>query len=108
MQNFIKLKLLIQNLQISNHYILNSTLFHNENAHIRLPKIELKKFKGDFKEFRSFIDHFNNLVHNKNTLSGVEKLDLFSSLEGKPLSLVKHLPNTADNYKIAYETINKH
>lgn len=45
----------------------------NNNSNINLPRIELPKFKGDFKAFPSFIDLFNAVVHNNNALTEIEK-----------------------------------
>lgn len=74
-------------------------------SNARLPKIELPKFKGDYKQFVTFLDLFNALVHSS-SLSEIEKFNyLIASLEGPPLSLVRTLPMTSDNYTVAYNTL---
>lgn len=77
-----------------------------QNSHARLPKMEVPKFNGDYKVFTTFLDLFDALIHNNVTLSPVEKFNyLMSSLEGQPLSLVRMLPLTAENYQTAYDTL---
>lgn len=74
---------------------------------IKLPKIEVPKFSGDYKKFKTFIDLFNSLVHTNTALSDIEKFThLCSSLEGSPLTLVQCTPMTGDNYIIAYNALN--
>ncbi|XP_074036326.1 uncharacterized protein [Leptinotarsa decemlineata] len=75
---------------------------------VKLPKIELKKFYGEYKNFPSFIDHFNSVIHNNDTLSNVDKFDyLISALQGPASGIVKTLKVTDENYKIAYNALNK-
>ncbi|KAJ8964268.1 hypothetical protein NQ317_005509 [Molorchus minor] len=75
-------------------------------SHARLPKLEIPKFNGDFKAFVTFMDPFDALVHHNAALSSVEKYNyLISTLEGQPLSLVRTLPMTGENYQIAYDAL---
>lgn len=84
----------------------DSTVTTQQNSHVRLPKLEIPKFNGDYKAFVTFLDLFDALVHDNTTLSSVEKFNyLISSLEGQPLSLVRTLPMTAENYQTAYDTL---
>lgn len=86
--------------------IANVTAINNSN--IRLPKINLIQFSGDYKDFDAYIDLFNALVHTNTGISDVEKFNhLKSSLNGQPLSLIRNLKITNDNYFIAYDTIVK-
>lgn len=78
------------------------------STHIKLPKIELNKFRGDIRDFPGFRDMFDSLVHSNGTLNPIEKFNyLKSSLEGSPLELVKRLKATADNYDTAYAALIK-
>ncbi|KAJ8969455.1 hypothetical protein NQ317_011058 [Molorchus minor] len=78
----------------------------NENSRVQLPKIQLLKFDGDIKGFPTFIDMFNALVHANNALSKIEKFNyLISALSGPPLSLVKCVPMTTNNYDTAYRSL---
>lgn len=103
-------------------YAIYSTMFRNKDAstafsqdssstspskpNLRLPKVEIPKFSGDLKVFKSFLDLFNSLVHENQSLSKIEKFNyLISFLEGPPLSLVQCTPMTADNYEIAFNSL---
>ncbi|KAG5863081.1 hypothetical protein JTB14_002589 [Gonioctena quinquepunctata] len=66
------------------------------------------KFYGDYKSFPSYLDLYDALIHNNVSLSAIEKFNyLISSLHGPPLSLVRTLSLTTDNYTIAYDALVK-
>ena len=71
----------------------------------RLPKIELSRFKGDYREFAPFWDNFNALVHTQN-ISDVTKLTYLTGvLYGEALACIKGLPITDQSYDIAREIL---
>lgn len=73
---------------------------------LRLPKIEIPKFSGEFINFRPFHDLYKSLIHEDESLSEVSKFNyLISFLEGSPLELIQHIPRTTENYNTAYQTI---
>lgn len=75
-------------------------------SNAKLPKVDIPKFNGNLKQFRSFFDMYNSLVHENQTISKIEKFNyLCSFLEGPPLSLVQCTQMTADNYEIAYKAL---
>ncbi|KAJ8937182.1 hypothetical protein NQ318_017031 [Aromia moschata] len=92
-------------------------LFENKVSHtrssdncdnIKLPKLKLPTFNGDFKSWPTFFDLFNSTIHENSSLSNAEKFQyLLSQLENEPLSLIKAIPSTGDNYVIAYNTLVK-
>lgn len=83
----------------------NVTQF-SENCSVRLPKLELIKFSGDFTSAVSFFDLFHSLVHTKTYLNKTEKLSyLIHNLEGPPLRLAKSLPLASDNYERIYDKL---
>jgi hypothetical protein len=85
--------------QIGKSNGMESTRFH-------LPKIELVKFKGTHTEWPNFIAIYNSLIHNNAELSVVQKFHyLLTVLEYEPLSLVRHLPISNENYMIAYSLL---
>lgn len=85
---------------------ISSTPGGTQQMSARLPKINTPVFSGDFKDWPSFYDLFNSLVHDNTLLSPVEKFKyLLTSLEGEPLSLIKGIPLTHNNYKVAYEKL---
>ncbi|KAG5867580.1 hypothetical protein JTB14_033260 [Gonioctena quinquepunctata] len=92
------------------YMVLNSTMHPSSgsSSHIKLPKIELLKFYGDYKSFPSNLDLYDALIQNNVSLSAIEKFNyLISSLHGPPLSLVCTLSLTTDNYTIAYDALVK-
>lgn len=74
----------------------------------KLPKLNLKIFSGDIKEFPTFIDMFDSLVHTNSSMSDMDKfIYLLSVLTNEPLNLVKRTKFIADNYLTAYENLCK-
>uniref|UniRef100_A0A6P7G957 Uncharacterized protein LOC114335341 n=1 Tax=Diabrotica virgifera virgifera TaxID=50390 RepID=A0A6P7G957_DIAVI len=77
-------------------------------SHIRLPRREFARFQGNFINFASFLDFYNSIVHNNAALGNVEKFKyLKGCLDGTPLSLIRNLPITNENYQVAYGLIVK-
>ena len=73
---------------------------------VKLPKLEIVKFKGDYTKWQSFIESFKAAIHSSATLSNIDKFnylrcyvarDAFNTIEG--LSL------TNDNYIKALELL---
>lgn len=83
-----------------------SEQFVSPRSHIKLPIIEIPKFAGNLKTFKTFIDMYNSLVHHNDALADIEKFNyLTSSLENAPLKLIQCTPMTAENYTIAYNAL---
>lgn len=81
----------------------DSTAFEQVTAN--LPKLNIPKFSGDFKEWPGWYDLYKSVVHDKNFPS-VEKFKyLLTSLEGEPLAIIKGLPITNANYSIAFDKL---
>ncbi|XP_047996386.1 uncharacterized protein LOC125234220 [Leguminivora glycinivorella] len=75
---------------------------------VKLPKVILPQFSGNYEEWTSFRDLYTSLVHNKPSLSKVQKLHyLKSSVTGEAEQLLKHLQITEKNYDVAWETLDK-
>lgn len=90
---------------ISNPDIRNRPNGGIQKAEIKLPKIELPKFSGNYSEWPGYHDLFRSLVHNSR-LSNVEKLHyLQSSLCGEALKLVGHFQKTDANYEAAWSAL---
>ena len=73
---------------------------------VKLPKLEIVKFKGDYTKWQSLIESFKAAIHSSATLSNIDKFnylrcyvarDAFNTIEG--LSL------TNDNYIKALELL---
>ncbi|EFA11692.1 hypothetical protein TcasGA2_TC005051 [Tribolium castaneum] len=76
--------------------------------HIQLPRLELYKFSGELKTWKTFLDMFNSTIHKNGSLSDVEKFSyLISSLSEEPLSIVSRIPMVGTNYQIAYDALVK-
>lgn len=72
---------------------------------VRLPKLELKTFTGEPLKWISFINLFNSSIHKNTTLSAVIKFQYLTSvISDEALDLVKSLPISEDNFKVAYIT----
>lgn len=74
-----------------------------------LSKKDLPKFDGNIVEWRSFRDTFQSLVHEQSFISNIERFHyLISCLSGAPLAIVEAIPLSADNYNIAWSSLNKY
>lgn len=75
---------------------------------LKLPKVHIPKFSGNYENWTNFYDVFVSLVHNHATLSQVEKLHhLKSSLSGEAEQLLKHFTITEANYAPAWVLLTK-
>ncbi|XP_044757728.1 uncharacterized protein LOC123315892 [Coccinella septempunctata] len=81
---------------------------NSSHSKVRLPKLELPTFDGDIRNWQTFCDVFESLIHNNPTLSNVDKYSyLLSCLKGNALSVVKCTPLTGNNYIIAFNALKK-
>ena len=42
---------------------------------VKLPKLEIVKFRGDYTKWQSFIDSFKAAIHSSATLSNIDKFN---------------------------------
>ncbi|XP_030763125.1 uncharacterized protein LOC115887767 [Sitophilus oryzae] len=87
---------------------LDTTQLQNTTAQcsVKLPKIEVPHFDGEFKHWQTFIDMFDSLIHCNSSLSDISKYNyLVSFLRGPPLALVSSTPLANQNYNIAYQAL---
>ena len=69
---------------------------------VKLPKIEIKKFKGDPTTWRNFIDSFECAVDKNDRLSDVEKMNyLVNLVSGEAENCINGLSLCNENYTIA-------
>lgn len=93
-----------QHMQLD-HSIHNSSTPGVNEADVRLPRITLPKFDGNYQRWMEFKDLFTELVHNA-TISDAKKMHyLTTTLEGEPKNLIKHLPAVGTNYSTAWAMI---
>lgn len=73
---------------------------------IKLPKLSLPTFCGDYSEWTTFFDLFKCTVDANNTLTNAQKLQYLKSvLKGEALQLIQHFSITDYNYFDAWNTL---
>ncbi|XP_055850540.1 uncharacterized protein LOC129915103 [Episyrphus balteatus] len=73
---------------------------------IKLKRIEIKPFSGDYEDWFEFQNMFESMVHHNVDLSDIQKLQyLLSSLAKTPLELISHLPIEGKSYSSAWEIL---
>lgn len=86
--------------------VVNNVQHAGTISDIRLPKIQIPTFSGDYNSWRSFYDLFVFSVHNNAKLSRVQKLHyLKTSLSGEASQLIQHLQLCNENYDSAWELL---
>lgn len=73
-------------------------LMNKDNNASGLPTLKIPDFSGKTHEWRSFIELFNKIVHEKNISVSYKMQYLKSSLKGEAAGMVAHL-TTADQYE---------
>ncbi|KAL0828965.1 hypothetical protein ABMA28_003856 [Loxostege sticticalis] len=80
----------------------------SENVDVKLPRIQLPIFTGKYEEWQTFHDMFTSLIHNNNSLTGVQKLHyLKTNLQGDPSNLLQNYAITESNYEEAWQQLIK-
>lgn len=75
---------------------------------VRLPKINIPQFNGNYNDWGTFKDLYTSLIHERSSLSPVQKLHyLKSSLTGEAEQLLKHISITDKNYEVAWDTLKR-
>ncbi|XP_055604816.1 uncharacterized protein LOC129753047 [Uranotaenia lowii] len=90
--------------------VCNATLLGSvpPSFHLRLPKIDLPKFNGDFSRWLSFRDTFSSMVHSNSDIPTVAKLQyLLQCLEGEARKPFESVDVEANNYGNAWSTLLK-
>lgn len=69
------------------------------SSFVKLPKITIPIFSGNYSEWVTFHDLFTSLIHNNDTLDNVQKLQyLKSHIVGEAEQLIRHTPVSDANY----------
>ncbi|XP_058816930.1 uncharacterized protein LOC131680228 [Topomyia yanbarensis] len=95
-----------------NQTMLNSTMAApahvSSSFHLRLPKIDLPKFNGDFSRWLAFRDTYTSMIHNNTDIPTVAKLQyLLQSLEEETRTPFESVDVEADNYASTWEALLK-
>ena len=73
---------------------------------VRLPKLSLPKFSGSVLQWKGFWDSFKAAVHNKPSVSPINKFNyLKANLEGQALMVVSGLELSNENYEVAVQML---
>ncbi|KAK9510615.1 hypothetical protein O3M35_005360 [Rhynocoris fuscipes] len=90
------------------NHIDSPILVTNDNNTVKLPKISLPEFSGNYEDFRSFKETFNSLIDNRPDLDQIKKfLYLRSCLKKDAFQVIEELETAADSYQIAWDLLNK-
>ena len=75
---------------------------NEKDVNVRLPKLELRKFKGDLMKWAEFWEQYRVSIHINKNLGTLEKFTyLKGNLEGPPLTTIGPLALTEENYEKA-------
>ncbi|UYV81161.1 hypothetical protein LAZ67_20000199, partial [Cordylochernes scorpioides] len=81
------------------HYVPSCTT-------VKLPKLMISKFYGNFSEWLTFWNSFDAAIHQNNSLNPIDKFNyLKSHLGGTALNTVKGFALSADNYEKAIKLL---
>lgn len=87
---------------------LNSSIASQAVAKVKLPKLSLKKFKGDIKEWTPFWDSYSSAIHNNPDLNSIDKFNYLNSLlESSAAEAISGLKLTSANYEEAIEVLER-
>lgn len=76
------------------------------SSDVKLPRIDLPKFSGNYEAWQAFEDSFVSLIHKNNSLNNVQKLHyLKSCLTGEASVTLKHYQITDNNYMPAWDNL---
>ena len=75
---------------------------------MKLPKLEIKRFRGDPKEYKSFEDSLEIAVNQRWDIEEVKKFTYLKwFLTGEASRAVKGLAVTTENYEEALQTLDE-
>ncbi len=88
---------------ISQDDAMNAVATHN-----KLPKIQMKRFSGDYKEWPAFWDIYKSTIHKKQQLSDTPKFYYLKSLlTDEAANIIAHFPITDSAYETAVSRLNE-
>ena len=76
------------------------------NMEINLPKINIPSFSGNYHKWTTFYDLYTTMIHNKETLSAVQKFHyLKTHLADEAKQMIDHVQITEANYATAWQML---
>lgn len=85
---------------------VNPNANQQHHADIKLPRIKIPQFFGEYKQWPSFKDTYVSLIHNNRALQNVQKFHyLKDNIKGTAEQLISSLHVTDDNYPEAWKRI---
>lgn len=76
------------------------------NSDVKLPRLSIPSFAGDYKEWPAFKDLLSSSVHSNSNLSNVSKFQYLKGLlRGEAASLIRHMQMTEENYPQAWDKL---
>lgn len=85
----------------------NSGAHHsNKNNFVRLPKINLPQFDGNYQCWLEFRDTFTSLIHDNSDINDINKFHyLRASLQGNAALIIKNIDFKGEHYKHAWDLL---
>ncbi|KAL1238779.1 putative UDP-glucuronate 4-epimerase [Trichinella spiralis] len=78
------------------------------SSNVRLPKMEIKKFNGEYHDWQRFHDEFETTINSNSNLSPIEKFNyLRSLLSGNAETAIRGLTLNTVNYETALTILNE-
>lgn len=105
-EHFFELEIQYQDVLIAlKEKVVSVPQYLSNTSQIKLPKITIPKFDGDYAKWRQFIDLFEQMVHRQ-PISNCEKMwYLKTNISGEAEKLLRHLTLSEDNYASAYKIL---
>jgi len=94
------------NSEIQSNSQSNNNANGSQVAPVKLAALQIPKFTGLYSEWATFYDIFTAFVHNNKDISEIQKFFyLREALEGDAEKCLQCLGTTAENYRIAWQTL---
>lgn len=84
----------------------DNLVLNTEKSKIKIKPIEVPEFSGDYKDWISFKNMFESLIHNSTELNDLQRMHyLKSCLTGEAERLISQYDVTEESYKPAYDLL---
>lgn len=103
-----ELKILLSkfNQQCNKDELSASNVTQTKSSHVKLPKINIPSFSGNYSEWPTFRDLFHSLISQNVSLDKVQKLHYLKSyLAGEAEQLLRHIPIQETNFDRCWQLL---